>query len=84
MNQRPLGRERRLRELIEARGKLRVCAAGRAQVWLDADRLERAVVRERGRNVGIGGAPRMDDCEIAPDRGGEIRLDDSGEKLRLP
>ena len=43
-----------------------------------------AVVGEGGRNVGIGGAARMDEAKIASDRGGEIRLDDSGEKLRLP
>ena len=59
-------------------------AAGRAEVRLDADRLERGVVGERGPNAGIGGAPRMDDGEIAPDRGGEIQVDDAGEKLSLP
>ena len=32
----------------------------------------------------IGGAPRVDDCEIASDRGGETGLRDSGEKLGLP
>ena len=59
-------------------------AAGRAQIGLDADRLERVVVGERGRNVRVGGALRMDDCEIAPDRGGEIHFHDPSEKLRLP
>ena len=59
-------------------------AAGRAQVGLDADRLERVVVSERGRNVRIGGAARMDDREVASNDGGEIHFHDSGEKLRLP
>ena len=50
VNKRALRRQCRLRERIEARRKLRMRAAGRAQVRLDADRLERVVVRERGRN----------------------------------
>ena len=57
-------------------------AAGRAQIRLDADRLERGVVGEGGRNVRVGGASRMDEAKIAPDRGGEIHVDDSGEKLQ--
>ena len=84
MNQSALRRQRRLRELIEARRKLRVRAAGRAQIGLDADRLERVVVRKRSRNVRVGGAARMDDGKIAPDRRGEIHVHDPGEKLRLP
>ena len=59
-------------------------ATGRAQVRLDADRLERGIVGEGGRNVGIGGAMRMDEAEIAPDASGEIHVHDFGEKLRLP
>ncbi len=59
-------------------------AAGRAQVRLDADRLEGGIVGEGGRNVRIGGAARMDEAKIAPDRGGEIHVHDSGQKLSLP
>ena len=73
VNQRPLRRERRMRELVETRGKLRMGAAGRAQVRLDADRLERGVVGEGGGNIRIGGAARMDEAKIAPDRRSEIR-----------
>src|SRR6478609_10924260 len=61
VNKRTLGRQRRMRELIEARCKLRVRAAGRAQIRLEADRLERVVVGERRRNGRVGGAARMDD-----------------------
>ena len=84
VNQRAFGRKRCPRERLEARRQRRVGAAGRAEIGLDADRLERAVVGERCRNAGIGRASRMDDGEVAPDRGGEIRLDAAGEKLRLP
>ena len=53
-------------------------AARRAQVRLDADRLEGGIVGEGGRNVRIGGAARMDEAKIASDRSGEIHVHDSG------
>jgi hypothetical protein len=61
-----------------------VRAAGRAQVGLDSDRLERVVIGERSWNVWVGRAPGMDDCDIAPDRRGEIHFHNPGQKLGLP
>ena len=73
-----------MRKLVEPRGKFGIGATGRTQVGLDADRLENVLVGEGGWNVRIGGAARVDDCEIASDRGGEIHDHDSRKKLRLP
>ena len=84
VNQRALRLERGPRERVEARCKPRMGAACGAQVRLDADRFERVVIGEGGRDAGVGGAPGMDDGEVAPDGGGEIRLDAAGEQLRLP
>ena len=73
-----------MREPIEPRRKFWVRAAGRAQIRLDADRLECAVVRKRDRNTRVGSTPGMNDRKIAPDRGGKIHVHDPGQQLRLP
>ena len=84
VNQRALRRERHAASSSKRDGKLGMGTGRRAQIGLDADRLERLVIGERGRNGRVGGAPRMDDCEIAADRGGEIHVHDPGKQLRLP
>ena len=71
----------RSRKRAEPARKRRMRASGRAQVGIDPDRFERVVVRECGRRVGVGGASRVNEREIAPDRGGEFRLDAPREKL---
>ena len=84
VNQRALRSKRRPRKRVEALLELGVRTTRGAQVWLDADRFERFVIGEGGGDVGVGGAARMDEGEIAPDGGGEIRVDMAGEQLRLP
>jgi hypothetical protein len=84
VNQRALRLERGPSERVESRCKLGMRPACGAQVRLDPDRFERIVVREGGWGAGVSGAPGMNEDEVAPDGGGEIRLNAAGDELRLP
>src|SRR5271157_1474750 len=84
VHERALGRECPMAKRAQLARKRWMRASGRAQVGIDPEGFERVVVRECGRRVWVGGASRVNEREIAPDRGGEFRLDAPREKLRLP
>ena len=84
VDQRPFGRQRGRRDRFNPGGQRRMRTGGRAQIGLDADRLESPVMGEGCPRPGLGRAPRMDEGEVAPDRGGEIPVDPAREKLGLP